>query len=75
MPGTELDEWPDVVYDEAESHEEYDRLVEAVGELTSAVLDCQVKGLLVPSATKSLKGFLLAVLTGLEEEPINDGNI
>ncbi len=61
-----LDEWPDVVFDETEAHEEYDRLVEAVGELSSAVLDCQMKGLLVPSTTKSLCDFLASVTTNLE---------
>lgn len=63
-----VDEWPDVICDEPEVHEEYSRLVEAAGEFTSAILDCQMKGLLVPTVNKSLQDYLKAVLSSLEKQ-------
>lgn len=62
-----IDEWPDVI-GEVEPQEEYGRLVEAVGELTSAVLDCQMKGLLIPSTTEGLCGFLTSILSTLKKD-------
>jgi hypothetical protein len=66
MAGVLEDEWPDVVFDDSVPYEEYNRLVEAVGELTSAVLDCQAKGLLVPSTNQTLRSFLSSLLENLE---------
>lgn len=60
------EEWPDVVYDEVQACEEYERLSEAVGELTASFLDLQIKGLLVISTTKVLRGFLMSILANLE---------
>ena len=56
-----VDEWPDVIV-ESEQHEEYSRLNEAVGELTSAILDCKHKGLMTPSLANDISNFLSAAL-------------
>jgi len=61
------DVWPDVVFDESQPQEEYNRMVEAVGELTSAVLDCKVKGIMIPSVAKPMRDYLTSVLATLEE--------
>lgn len=61
------EEWPEVITDEKEPKHEYGRVSDAVGELTSAILDCKLKGLLVPSTSKELRGFLTAVLQTLDE--------
>jgi hypothetical protein len=61
-----IEEWPDVI-GETESREEFNRIVEAVGELTSAVLDCKVKGIMSSDVAKPLRDFLTSVLANLEE--------
>lgn len=63
----QVEEWPDVIGEEPESREEYGRVSEAVGELTSAVLDCKMKGIMVPSVAKNLRDYLTAILHNLDE--------
>jgi hypothetical protein len=62
------EEWPDVIgEEEPESREEYGRVSEAVGELTSSVLDCKMKGLVDKKVAKILRGYLTSILDNLEE--------
>lgn len=61
------EEWPDVVYED-ESHEEYSRISEAVGELTSAILDCKLKEILTESLAKDLNMFLKVVSSVLKSQ-------
>lgn len=61
------EEWPDVVGD-TESREEYSRISEAVGELTSSILDCKMKGLLVPDIAEDLSAFVEIVLVILANQ-------
>lgn len=61
------EEWPDVIGEEdLESREEYGRVSEAIGELTSAVLDCKMKGLVDKKMSKILSGYLTSILDNLE---------
>jgi hypothetical protein len=62
-----VDEWPDVIGGEPDSLEEYGRISEAVGELTSAVLDCRMKGIMDPKISQILHGYLFAILNNLDE--------
>lgn len=62
------EEWPEIVGDDSDSHDEYGRVSEAVGELTSAVLDCKIKGLMNLEISKQLRGFLVGVLNTLDKE-------
>ena len=61
------EDWPEIISDEPITREEYGRVGEAVGELTSAILDCKLKGLLNPNIAKQLRGFMTSVLVTLEE--------
>lgn len=67
--GEGVGEWPEII-GEMESCEEYSRISEAVGELTSAMLDAKMKGLLIPEISKSLWGFLEGVQKTLEEHMV-----
>lgn len=60
------EEWADVITF-PDSHEEYGKVSEVVGKLTSAILDCRMKGIMTPSVAKSLRGFLSAILLNLED--------
>lgn len=61
------EEWPDVIGEEPDSHEEYGRVSEAVGELTSAVLDCKMKGIMDPKVSRILSGYLNSILDNINE--------
>lgn len=61
------EEWPDVIGEEPDSREEYGRVSEAVGELTSAVLDCKMKGLVDEKVAKILRGYLVSISDNLGE--------
>lgn len=61
------EEWPDVIGEEPESREEYGRVSEAVGELTSAVLDCKMKGIMDSKVSKILSGYLNSILENINE--------
>jgi hypothetical protein len=60
------EEWPDVI-GESESREEYSRISEAVGELTSAILDCKLKDILTQDVARDLNGFLSIVTSVLNQ--------
>lgn len=60
------EEWPDVI-GELESHEEYGRVSDAIGELTSALIFCNINGILTPGLAKSVHTFLSAVVKSLED--------
>jgi hypothetical protein len=62
-----VDEWPDVIGEKSDSLEEYGRVSEAVGELTSAVLDCRMKGIMDPKISQILHGYLSAILNNLDK--------
>lgn len=61
------EEWPDVIGEEPESREEYGRVSEAVGELTSAVLDCKMKGIMDSKVSKILSVYLNSILENINE--------
>lgn len=62
------EEWPDIIgEEEPESREEYGRVSEAVGELTSSILDCKMKGLVNKKVSKILHSYLTSILDNLDE--------
>lgn len=64
----EEEEWPDVIDDnEGERHPEYATISKAVGELTAAILEAKLHGVLTPLVAESLHGFLEGVQETLEE--------
>jgi hypothetical protein len=60
------EEWPEIIGDE-DTHDEYGRVSEAVGELTSAILDCKFKKLMDPNIVKQLRNFLTGAIQTLDE--------
>jgi hypothetical protein len=65
MKTVKEEEWPDILEDN-KSQEEYGRISDAVGELTSAILDCKFKELMTPGIANHLRGYFESVLMTLD---------
>jgi hypothetical protein len=55
-----------IVEEDGNRHPEFERLNNAVGEMTSAILDCKTKGLLKPEMIVHMREYLTAFMTTLK---------
>lgn len=68
MEKVEEEEWPDVIGEkEDERHASYAGICKAVGDLTAAILEAKVAGVLTTTVAESIHGFLGGVQDSLEE--------
>lgn len=68
MKRVQEEEWPDIIMEPEELRRpEYVAICDAVGDLTAAILEAKLHGVLTPIVAESLHGFLGGVQETLEE--------